>query len=421
VGLTPLILATLLADPVELNAGIATELRGGDSPVLANQESHAFVATVTTPQGDLELKDRRVYLRLTYFPRLVWQSPNALDRTLRPLLLNQAALSLIGRPTMRTRITAHAFGSYGEPDYSILPQLVGTGQGTPPLGSGQAAVPQVQKILTLSAGVLVESDLNRRFLLACGLDGSHFRPIAESSPAKAPPGTMQTISFLIEQTTVAASPGIIYRLTPHDALALTVNTTYVTYSGGIALALVNTTLSWRALRSARDEFRVELGVAEAHDLGTASAVPDRQAVSPTGSIDALLHIFSEDEYGLWTRLRVAVEEYVDPVLTQVYPRALVYGQITLVMAPDWSAGIQGDFATSLRTAPAATNLDETALSIVLPVRHRVTPNVIVEIGGRWSERAPALTATNFGFRERQIWAYLSLTATTRARPAWSGR
>jgi len=414
------LLATLLADPFELNAGITTEARAGQSPVLASQDSQAFMAMVATPRLEAALRDRQTDVRLSYFPRFVWQSPNTLGRTVRPLLLNQAALSLSSRPTATSELGAHAFGSYGEPDYTILPQLIGAGQGMVPVGSGQAQVPQVQKILTFSVGVLGETAVTRRWALSLGLDASHFRPIAAPSDPNLPPPAGMFVG-LIKQTAVTASPGVIHRLTAHDDLALIVGATYATYSTGIELGLVSTTLSWRARRAGSDEYRLDLGVTGARDLGEVSALPSGRDVSPTGRVEALVHLVGEDEYGLFVRLRAAVDEFVDPILAQVYPRGLVAGQLTLVQAPDWSFGVQGDFVTSLRTSAAPSGFDETAFSLVMHIRHRVNDNLIVEVGGRWSERAPALAASNFGFHAQQLWGYVSLTADTRERPRWTGR
>jgi hypothetical protein len=415
------VLVTLWSDPVELNAGVTAEVRAGESPVIAQQNAQAFVATLVTPTIDLDLKESRGGARLTYYPRLVWQSPNALDRTIRPLLLHQGSLSASVRPTRTTHVAARAFASYGEPDYSILPQLIGASGGTVPVGPGQAAVPQVQTIVTFSGSALLEDQVSRRLRVTLGGGATYFRPIGTPTPA--PAGAMLPgISFLSEQTTATLTPGIVERLTRNDDLGVAINGTYSTYSTGIEVALVGPSVSWRARRAAGDELRVELGAAVARDVGAVSAVPGGQAVAPTGSVEALLHLGGEDEYGVWTRLRAAVDEFIDPVLSTVYPRTFVAAQTVLVVAPDWSVGLQADFTTSLRTpSPAMMSLDETAFSVVVPVRHRFGPSLIAELGGRWGERAPAIAASDFAFRERQLWVYVSLTADTRARARWSGR
>jgi hypothetical protein len=416
-------LATLWADPAELNAGVTSETRAGVSPLLGSQEPQAFTATLVTPMLDGELKEPGGGLRLAYYPRFVWQTPNALDRTVRPLILHQVSLAAAIRPNEATHFSLRAYGSYGEPDYSILPQLVGSAPGsTVPIGPVQSAVPQIQTILTASATALLEGDVSRRLSLTLGGGVSHFRPIG-APPAPSPVAGMAAApSFLIEQTTASVSPGFFERLAPSDDLGLVVNASYATYSDGVDVGLVGPSAFWRERRAGRYELRLELGATIAHDLGAVSAVPGGTVVSPTGAVDGAFHVVGQDESGLLARFRAGVDEFVDPILSQVYPRAFVSAQLAFVVAPNWWAGVQGDFTTSLISPSMATmNLDETALSVVVPVRHRFGPNVIVELGGRWGERAPAITSSDFGFRERQLWAYLAITADTRERSAFSWR
>lgn len=418
----------LLASPFELNASVASETRAGESPVLANAGSERLVTELITPLAEAELHEERLDVRLAYFPRLVWQSPNALGRTIRPLFLNQASLTLDARPSARTKVTGRAFGSYGEPDYTILPQLISNSQGMLPQGSGQATVPTVLTILTVSADLGIETEVSRRSRLTLSVDVSHFRPFGTSMVSTPPTLTLTPSYLLTEQTTVAATPGAAYRLTPDDDLALTVGTAYSTYSSGTELLFVSPMLTWRARRSAAgDEFRLGLGLTNARELDTGTPIVGLQALSPAGSAEALWHVFTEDQYGLTAELKATVDEFVDPVLRVAYPRGYIAGQMTLILAPDWSMGVQGDFGASLQTStPATVNgiyPDETAFSVSVPVRHRITGNVIMEFGGRWAERAPAFAvpASDFAFRERQLWAYFMLTASTRAVSDWSGR
>ena len=405
------LLAPLLASPFELNASVATETRAGEAPVLGTTVSDRFVAELITPQAEAELRQEQLDVRLAYSPRLFWQAPNALGRTFRPLLLNQATLSLSAQPSATTKIAARAFGSYGEPDYTILSQIIGSMQGMPAPGSGQPSVPQVLKILTVAANLGIQTDLSRRFRLTFGVDATHFRPLADLPPVMSQPGVPMPppSAVYLTQTTVTATPGATFRVTPEDDLALTVGTAYSTYSSTysccVELLLVSPMLSWRMRRQAGDELRLGLGFTEARDLGSISVLGGHPVLSPTGSVEALWHVGGEDEYGLTARLKATVDEFVDPILGVAYPRGLVAGQLLLVLAPDWSVSVQGDFGTSLQTSPAIPTSnttapsqigspDETAFSISVPVRHRLSGNLIMEFGGRWAERAPAIAASH---------------------------
>jgi hypothetical protein len=440
------VLVPLLASPFELNASVAAETRAGEEPILYPAVSERFVAELVTPQVEADLRQERLDVRLSYSPRLVWQSPNALGRTIRPLFLNQATLVLASQPSATTTVSARAFGSYGEPDYTILPQLIAAGQGTVAQGSGQAYVPQVVKILTFSAKAGIQTEVSRRLLLAFSAEANHFRPLLDQPPATMAPPSMTTMStttsantsyFVTRQTTVAANPGALFRLTPVDDLGLFVGAAYSTYSSGVEFLLLSSTLSWRTRRASRYDLRLDLGLTDVRNLSTIPEVGFHDVLSPTGSVEALWHIMSQDDYGLTARLKAGVDEFVDPVLEITYPRATVSGQITLGLAPDWSLAVQGDFSTGLQTpsvplavtmtlTPTMTptpqqDLDETAFSVAVPVRHRLSRNLLMEFGGRWTERAPAIVASDFAFRERVLWAYLTLTYSTRATPDWSGR
>jgi hypothetical protein len=432
-------LLVLLASPVDLNAGVSTEVRGGVMPVSANQASEPFAGELMTPIVEAELKDRTIDLRLAYFPRFLWQQQedNPLGHTFRPLFLNQASLLLSARPTERTSIAGRATGSYGEPDYSILSSLLGPGQATSQPGM-QTAVPVVQKILTIAGGLTVTGDLTHRLRLIVGADGSHFQPIIEQPPrATGPaesvsgvghftgvPPTPAITTPLVEQSSVSGRVGLSYRLTSTDELSLNVGASYIDFAASgfepaRELTLASSMLSLRSRFTATNEIRVGIGLAETRDnLGL-------QVLSPAANADLMIHNGSVDAYGFWLTLRGAVEEFVDPVLKDAYPRAITSAQLALVFPPNWSASLQADFTTSIRLTtptppPGGTLPDETGFYISLPVRYRVSANVVAEVGGRWTDRAPAL-ASGDPFHQKQLWAYMALTVSTRALPEWGSR
>ena len=148
----PLLLAPLLASPFNLDGAVVAEGRAGSSPVLVGQAPQSFAAAVVSPQVAVWLRGHQLDLRLGYLPRLTWETPNDLGFEGRPLILHQAALALTARPAATTELQARAAGAIGQPDYSILPQLI---------GSGQAALPQVQRIVTVSGSARVATN-------ACG-------------------------------------------------------------------------------------------------------------------------------------------------------------------------------------------------------------------------------------------------------------
>jgi hypothetical protein len=410
------LLASLLAGTVNLDGTVVAQGRAGSSPILAGQPPQAFAAGLLTPQLELGLRDERGEARLAYLPRLAWQVPNALDYEARPLILHQASLRVAARATPTTDVTASAAGSYGQPDYAILPQL---------LGPGQAALPQVQTIVTASGNVALQRFLTRRVRLLLAADGSHFRVLGDEPQAPppatpAPPGTPATGGPL-RQTLVDAVPGALFAVTRVDDLLVTSAVSYGSYSSDVAITTVTPLVSWRAHRPAGDELRLSAGLSYAHDLGARSVLDGRSAWLPAGGAEITSNLLVEDDHGVRAHARLAVEQHVDPILGTSGPRLIFTSDVLVTFAPDWAVAAQGDFSTSLRGTPLAGNPDETAFAVRVPIRYRVSKNAILEFGGLWADRAPAFAASDFRFHQRQLWGYASITLTTRDVSGWSIR
>ena len=82
--------------------------------------------------------------------------------------------------------------------------------------------------------------------------------------------------------------------------------------------------------------------------------------------------------------------------------------------------MHGDFGTILRNPPpvdqpilVGVTPDETAFSISLSARRRVSENLFAEIGGLWADRGPVLSTPDFHFHQRQLWLHVSITGTTK--------
>jgi hypothetical protein len=418
-ALFALVLAPVLANPFELNAGVLAEGRGGSSPVLAGQNPEAFAAAVLTPQIEAWLRDERLDAQLAYLPRFFWQVPNNAGYKTTTLLLHQVSFRVFGNPTSTTNASAHAFASYGQPDYSILSYLLPT---------GQAALPQVQTIVTASGGFGVEQALSRRLRLTLAGDAMYFRVKNATEMASALP----------RQTSFDATPGVIYSVARNDDFLLTSTVAYGQYANDTAIASVTPLLSWRHTGPAGDGLRLSIGLSYAQDVGTTHIISSGSALLPTATGDVLHSLLVQDGYGLMAHLRVTAEQYVDPILLSTGPRFIASGQLSLTAAPDWSVALQGDFSASLAKVPPPPSPipappggppnttdyrppDQTAFSVRVPVRHRFSRNCVLEFGGFYGDRGPALSYSPFEFHQRQLWAYFSLTITTRDVPTLSIR
>ncbi|MDB4983502.1 MAG: hypothetical protein JWM82_4254 [Myxococcales bacterium] len=395
----PLILSLLplVADPVALNGKVMAEARAGESPSFVGQESQLYVSSLLVPQVELRLRDRRVDFRLAYLPQLVWQFAPAPPSPARPLILHRAGLSAIGRPTATTNLGVQGFGAVGQPDYFALPQLI---------GPGQAALPPVDKILMASATAAFTKELSLRWRLTLTANVSHFEPYGNIAP------TVGTEPGLLRQTTVGGAAGVGVHLTPIDDLSSAVAVSDAQYANGIEFLLVTPRVTWLRRRPAGDDFQLTLGVSYARDLGSVPALVGGPTFLPTGSLSINWHPMRYEGYAMSVGFTSTVEQYVDPVLRVAGPRALVAGQVQLVIVPSWIIGAYGAFFFSLRQTPLTNDPDETTFALNVPVRRRFSKNVTMELGGRWSERGPAFASPNFAFRERQLLAYLQLTVTT---------
>lgn len=395
--------ASVFASPFDLYGTVAAEGRAGSSPVLAGQEPTAFVAGLLTPHVEAVARDERLELHLDYFPRFLWQSPNNAHYELRPLILHQASLVLTGKPSATTDVSARGYASYGQPDYSILQQLIGVGQG---------ALPQVQDIFTVTGNLGAQRYVTRRLRLTLAGDVGHFR-VLDGAPVTDASGMALGLPH---QTVVDATPGATFAVTRNDDFLLTATVAYGDYTNRVEIESVTPLVSWRERTEAGQETRLSLGLTYARDVGPVPAINGGSALLPTASGELHHSLLVQDDHGLWGHLKLIAEEYVDPILLTTGPRVIASGLLTYTRAPDWSVGLQGDFTASLRSTPLPTHPDETAFSIRIPARHRFSQNVFIEFGGFYGDRAPAFADPGFKFHQRQVWAYFSLLATTRDVP-----
>jgi hypothetical protein len=401
-----LTLTVLFATPVDVNVGVLGEARAGQTPLIAGTAPRDFVAGVLTPEASLDVRQPETSLRLGYFPRLFWQKADGVPAA-GPLVLHQAALTLASEPTATTRVALQASGSVGEPDYAALPQLLGT---------GQTVLPAAVKVLSLSASAGVQSDVTRRWQLTFAGTAHRFQPLGEQTPAVIDPMAPPVPSTILTETSFSAVPGAAFRVTRTDELRFAVGGAFATYSNGVQLLIVNPSLGWRTRLQPGLDLWLTFGLAFPRDLGSRAAAAGQPVAVPTGAAELNCRLMTEGESKLTARFRTGVDEYIDPVLAIAGPRFLGSAAVIFEPHPGWSAALQAELATvwaTIPTSPGGVPPDLTSASVALPLRHRLTNHLVIEVGGRWGDRGPALSSSNFEFHQRQTWAYVTLTATTR--------
>jgi hypothetical protein len=411
-----------------LQASGTSESRAGVAPLIPGFTPQAFVAEILIPRLALELRNPSLVFAAWYSPRFFWEYPNpsslsgqapdpsavsgqALTPSAasEPLILHTFGLALDARTSRSVRVTAAAGGSIGEPDYTILPQVLGT---------GQATLPPVVELAAASGQAGVVATLSKRWQVSLAGQVSHWQWL--DVPAGLVPGTVTS------QTAASGEPAAAFRLTARDMVGLGAAVGWVSYSTGNGAFIVTPAATWKRHLQRGTELNLRLGLTYAHLLGSAppGTVPvlgasETQAVSPIGSAEIVLHLARLDQIVFLGRALAGVDFYFDPVLGTGQPRALAAAELTAVLVPSWTISLRGDFATILEDVPVPAGEippDETAFSLTLAVRRRVTENFYAELGGKWANRGPTLDTPDFRFDQLQLWAYLSLIGTTRPIP-----
>jgi hypothetical protein len=413
IGLPAPGLLFLLAAGFEVNAGIVAEARGGEAPVVPGSEPTAAVASTIAPAADVGLRQRVLELRLAYAPRIFWRRPNRFE-TERPLVLHNLGFDMQGQVARGSLLTGRASVAWGEADYSALPRL---------LGSGQSALPAPARILVATARTGSRLEMSRTWRLELGLEVEHRRPLGAATPMTAPPPDEPAAApapAFPQGTTWSFVPATTHRLTRRDRLIADSSVVYATYISGVEVLSWIPELSWERTLFRASDLRLGAGVAYTVDLGSPQ---DSQSSlggwSPIADVLFNTRLLHRRGFELRGSAQAALDFVVDPVLATVGPRGMTLARLSLLFAPHWALGLEGLFATSLRSTPLPGTPDETVASLAVPVRRRLSENVVFEVGGRWSDRATHLQAANFSFHQRELWFYSSLTATTRREGRWA--
>src|SRR5450631_157753 len=411
-----LVALVLISGEFDVQASAIVESRVGEAPIISGQEPEAFVTEIVTPVGMFEYRDPALTFQADYSPRIYWQHPNALNNW-SPLLLQTANLLLNAKSTRRLTLLGSATGSYGNPDYIQLSQLLNTSQ-----------IPRTTKIASVTGHLGARVALTRLWEL--DLDGQVFywRSLDEMSAATT------TGTTVTNQKSATEQAAALYQLNPRHALGFGAALSEASYNGGsLDIYTIGPVLTWKVHLTPSEDLKLTLGLTYVRATGTAigSTMPlfsTGQAASPVGAFDFVSRVARKDEFFVLANASGGVDYYVDPVLATAVRRARVDAAITAIVAPDWAATLRVDFSTALRstayplpppptsTPPPATTVatypDETLASVSFAVRRRLTTGVFAELGGMWADRAPAFVTPGFEFHQRQLWLFAQLAWTS---------
>jgi hypothetical protein len=399
-SLTPAALLLCIAGNFDINGLVTLETRAGEGPLTADGVIKPGVIGILTPDLQLSYLSRTAEMRLDYGARIFWRQPND-SSSLRPLILH--AVNFLGsvQATRNLKLTGNVNASIGESDYTILTQI---------LGPGQAALPTVADFFSATAAVGAQLNVSRTSIFGMSLAVTQRRPLGATANVPVVDPTMPPFP---RQTSVVATPSFGFDLTRQDQLTLVSPMSYGTYSGGIDILTVSPQVRWRAHLTSNYDLRIGAGIAYAR---VEPALPTSSPVAPVGEVGVETRLADTGAVATRASAGVRVDYFVDPVLGTAGPRASLVLGLWSTLTPDWFVGFDGNYSTvflGTNTSVLATLTDETAASVAIPVRYRASDNILTEFGFRWSDRAPSVLVSAFGFHQRQLWLYLLLTATTR--------
>jgi hypothetical protein len=401
----------LFSGQLEVEASVESQSRAGEAPLTPDANPQLFAAELLIPRLALYLRRRDVAFSAWYAPRIFAEDPTP-PGTSGTLILHTFGLNLGVLPSRDVTVTGSATGAIGEPDYTTLPLVLGTTQGAFPSTT-------IVELASATGQANVQARVTRRWDLTLAAQAFYWHWIDQTAMLAAP--------TTVGQVTGSAELGAMFRLTSLEAIGLSTAVGDASYWHDTSLVTVTPAAIWKARLARREELRVTLGMAYARAFGMAPAGAmqplgaARSAVAPIGSVDLVARLTRRDDILFFGHLLSGVNFYLDPVLGTADPRGYAGLELGTVSVSGWTTGFRGDFGTTLRTtpypiAPGQLPPDETAFSLALSVRRRVSEYLFAELGGRWADRGPALVTPDFQFHQRQLWIYLSLTGTTRPLP-----
>jgi len=423
-GLAPIAVLLVITGRFDVDGNVVVEARGGEGPVVTGPNSEPTVVSVLTPTVALHFDDHDLQLRLAYGPRISWSKSTDVPAG-DPLILHVATLDARIQESSRLNLAGFANVSYGATDYAYLPQV---------FMATQATLPTPSKFVAATLGATVQLQATTNWLFRTTVEGIHRRPIDEKATTTADGAPNPQFVPFPRTTSVSLTPSLIGRLSRLDEMTFASGVTYQSTSTptpGISptdvppvlsmraeILTVTPTIGWRTHLSRRYDLHLAGGVAY-HHIFASSSLARPSPITPAAAADVGIHLLSSQDVTIRATSGVVLDYFLDPILGTSGRRGLAFFRVLSTLPQSWSVGIDASFATSLEAAPVnATNPDETVASVALPVRHRASDHVTMEVGGRWSERAPHFKAPNFAFHQPQFWLYVLLTGTSRTVPAF---
>jgi hypothetical protein len=414
----------LIQAAAQFEAGARIESRVGQAPSLTSSNQvvppeQTQVMVVATPLLSLRWIDGIDDLHVDSATRILWRPVPLFDS--RPLFLETLGATHLRRPSRRSQLQLNVRASYGEQDYTSLQQQL----------PNQPSLPLALTMLMVDATAGASWRSSRRTTLTLQLGAMHSRSFDTQGASSGTTGTFA----LPTQTTVTVAPGMTYALARRSTLNALVSI-IDTDSQGISLASSQTGVSSQTGELNALSIQPQVGVRQAltrqHQLHLAVGFAYTVALRRTDAPNLAWYpvpLLQLDLNSVLLRTRTAIVRstlgagttaFVDPVLGVAVTRGLAQASVDAQLGP-WSVGARCAFSTDLfgrlptigGSTPGEILPDETFVTAEIPVRYRSSRHLIVELGGRYTERAPYLGAPGFAWHYRELWLYLSMTTFSR--------
>lgn len=421
---------SLLQADAQFGAGARIETRAGQAPSFGSNglEQKFQVVVAAIPTLSVRLLDEISNLTASSATRIYWRTQPSADQ--RPLFLETIEINHTIRPSKRSTWTYNLRTSYGEEDYLFLSKDM----------PNQPTLPRQLTMLSLSGGTTASWKTSRRGTLYFQASAVHRR----TTDTQATSTTSGAVVNFPPQTTVAASPGMRYQASRRTLVEVLSPVGDTDIRGAPLLSGTGVTTGTPTNGTTVGQtthlniFTVQPQLVLAHNLtryermrliagATYALTLAGQKVSP------LYPLFQVDLDSILDRARggpvwrstlsAGTTWYADPVLGVAVSRGFVQGSLNTDINRAWSASARLSFATDFsnlqKKLPQTTvPLDETVLSLDVPIRYRGSSRFFAEFGGSFAERGPYLDSHfSWNGRTRELWLFLNINAVTAASRA----
>jgi len=407
-----------------MEAGARLDTRAGETPIGLGGASQGLWMGSITPSMGFMSRTGDSETRTSYAPRFLWSAPNPND-PIRPLILQTFVLTNTYQPTKRSQWQTSLRAVYGQEDSVALQQLL----------PGQATLPAMMNIFSGSAEATASWRSTRLTTLTFQFAALHRRPLEHQSSSVTPGTDTATPSsatpFVFPtQTTLRATPALQYTSSRRSHLEFSVPVGYYDSSanGGptsvTKFLVVQPQIAWADDLSRRSQLSLAAGISVQDIIAHPATYQGSNPITPIVRTSLRSILASAPTFVLRSELSAQVSWYLDPVLGTTVPRAPFIASIDATMGRHWSAGAFVNFTTDVSWSPlpctpssTARNggcPDETVIVAGVPIRYTWAQLFFVELGGRFTIRAPHLRvpAEDFHWGETEIWATLTLSAAS---------